>query len=139
MSPHPVFTENVIEVSMEHQDTILEALPDLEVLRWIIRNPYAVAEVLAPGSALEKGKKWWRVGAERETHCHVDFEPATAIRFIEKIPQDGGPGSRSFQWIGPDGEPFLKVFLVKEEGVFVPRHLALFEDLRGRCAPGDVA
>ncbi len=106
MSPHPVFTENVIEVSMEHQDTILEALPDLEVLRWIIRNPYAVAEVLAPGSALEKGKKWWRVGAERETHCHVDFEPATAIRFIEKIPQDGVREAARSSGSDPTESPF---------------------------------
>ncbi len=132
MAGHEKTAEQVVEVGASAQAMLLDSLSAFGVVRWIIRNERAIAEVLLPAVSLEPGKKWWRIGVEGETHCHVLFEQLSGIRFIEKVPADGGPGSRSIQWVGPDGEPFLKLFLVKQDGQFRVDELGHWEALRAQ-------
>ena len=129
---HGPSEEIVVERSADELDSLLEALPDFGLLKWVVRSDHAVAEVLAPADRLRRGKKWWRIGEEQETHLHLNFESTEGLRFVERVPSDGRIGSKSIQWVA-GGEPFVKAYLTKVEGRFRPDQEARFEALRDRA------
>src|SRR4051794_17651333 len=112
---------------------LMEALPDLGLMRVFVRSKAAVMESVGTFGGLSESGPFFNVQTDT-LDMHIFHEQIAAIYAVEKVGHDSSFTTHSFQFFDKDGDAAFKAFLWENFPDVPAEKIERFHQLKSRFA-----
>ena len=112
---------------------LMEALPDLGLMRVFVRSKAAVMESVGTFGGFSESGPFFNVQTDT-LDMHIFHEQIAAIYAVEKVGHDSSFTTHSFQFFDNDGDAAFKAFLWEGFPDVPANRIELFQRLKSRFA-----